>query len=496
MNYQSTRDSKISITAARAIAQGLSADGGLFLPETLPRLTPEMISKMTRMGYSERASLVLSMFLEDFGAEELSTYTGKAYGSPGFSSSSAAPLHKLDSNTHFLELWHGPTSAFKDIALQILPYLLSASLKKTNDKREACILVATSGDTGKAALEGFRDVAGTRIMVFYPLRGVSEIQRLQMATQSGANVNVVAVEGNFDDAQKGVKEIFSDETLREELNGKGFFLSSANSINWGRLVPQIVYYVSSYCDLIASGEISTGDRVNYCVPTGNFGNILAAWYAKEIGLPVSKLICASNINNVLTQFINTGAYSRERPFYTTMSPSMDILVSSNLERLLFEASGKDSAVTAGYMSALSNTGRYEVTGKMRDVIGETFTGLYASEDDTKKAIAEVFNRYSYLVDTHTAVAYKALRDYRETTLDDTPSIVVSTASPFKFCESVLDALGIGYSGSGVDLIDRLSEETGCPVPEPLAALRGMEPRFKEAVRVNGMNDAVRRFVES
>ena len=507
MRYKSTRDSGIRVTAAEAIARGLSPDGGLFLPETLPALTKDMIQNMIPMRYSERAAFILGIFLEGFSGEELSEYAEKAYAtaehSPpssvahsarGFSHPSVAPLHKIDSGTFFLELWHGPTCAFKDMALQMLPYLLSASLKKTNENREVCILVATSGDTGKAALEGFSGVAGTRIMVFYPKDGVSEVQKLQMITQGGGNVYVVAVEGNFDDTQTGVKAIFSDEKLRAQLNERGFFLSSANSINWGRLVPQIVYYVSAYCDLISAHEINNGEKINFCVPTGNFGNILAAWYAEKMGLPVGKLICASNRNDVLTQFINTGAYDRNRPFYTTISPSMDILVSSNLERLLFEISGKDSGAVSEYMSALAKTGRYTVANKLRDEVGRIFAGSCCSEEDTKQTIADVFGRYNYLIDTHTAVGYKALSDYRAAAHDETPTVVVSTASPFKFCENVLAALGIDSNATGAALLSVLSNATGCPIPEPLASLADKEPRFTESVAFTGMQDAVLRFL--
>ena len=494
MRYQSTRDSGISVTAAEAITQGLSPDGGLFLPESLPVLTPDMLHEMIPMQYSERAAHTLGMFLDGFSGEELAAFTAEAYGQPGFSHTSAAPLHKLDSGTFFLELWHGPTCAFKDMALQILPHLLSASLKKTSESREVCILVATSGDTGKAALEGFSGVEGTRIMVFYPKDGVSEVQKLQMITQGGGNVNVVAVDGNFDDTQTGVKAIFSDGRLRAQLGERGFFLSSANSINWGRLVPQIVYYISAYCDLIAAREIKYGEKINFCVPTGNFGNILAAWYAEKMGLPVGKLICASNRNDVLTQFINTGSYDRNRPFYTTISPSMDILVSSNLERLLFEMSGKDSGAVSKYMSALSKTGQYTVPGKVKDEIGRIFAGACCSEEDTKLTIAEVFGKHKYLIDTHTAVGYKVLSEYRSAAHDDTPAVVVSTASPFKFCENVLEALGIESNASGAALLSVLANATGCPIPEPLAALSGKEPRFTHSVAAGEMQNAVRDFL--
>jgi len=493
MLYQSTRGSDIRVTAAEAIVRGLSGDGGLFVPESFPVLTMQALSDLVAKPYKERAAFILGLFLDGFSADELSAYTSKAYCAPGFDNPAIAPLYKFDVNTHFLELWHGPTCAFKDMALQILPHLLTASLQKTNETREVCILVATSGDTGKAALEGFADVPGTRIMVFYPRDGVSDVQKLQMTTQCGGNVNVAAVEGNFDDAQTGVKAIFSDGEFRKELDQRGFFLSSANSINWGRLVPQVAYYVSAYCDLAAQGEIRLGDRINFCVPTGNFGNILAAWYAKMIGLPVNKLICASNRNDVLTQFIATGTYDKNRPFHTTASPSMDILVSSNLERLLFELSGKNGEISSGYMSALSKAGRYDVPDMTKDRISETFAGGRCCEEDTMKTIEKLFYKHNYLIDTHTAVAYSVLCDYRIDADDETPTVVVSTASPFKFCDSVLKALGKPVTESGVDLIDKLADFSGCDIPAPLSSLREKQPRFTESVTVDRMKSAVMLF---
>ena len=494
MMFQSTRGGGKRLTAAEAIVAGLSDDGGLFVPESFPRLSLEAIEQYVPKPYSERAAGIVGLFSDCFSAAELAEYAEKAYCAPGFDHPEIAPLHKLDHNTHFLELWHGPTCAFKDMALQMLPYLLEASLKKTGEKREVCILVATSGDTGKAALEGFCDVPGTRIMVFYPRDGVSDAQRLQMISQKGSNVNVVAVEGNFDDTQTGVKAIFSDEQFRDELDKNGFFLSSANSINWGRLVPQIAYYVSAYCDLAASGEVEPGDEINICVPTGNFGNILAGYYAERIGLPVKKLICASNRNDILTDFINTGIYDTNRPFYTTVSPSMDILVSSNLERLLFELSGKDGEVISGYMSALSSAGRYEIPSAVQGELGRVFFAGSCSEKETGAAIARVFNEYGYLTDTHTAVAYKVLMDYRNLTGDGTPAVVVSTASPFKFSDSVLEALGRPSRGDCDTLIETLAEHTGFAVPAPLMDMRGKTPRFLDSVPIDGMKTAVREFL--
>jgi len=497
MLYQSTRSDNVRISSAEAIVHGLSDDGGLFVPESFPHISIEAISKLVSESYSRRAAHVMSLFLDDFGIAELNRYSDIAYGTSrtnGFEHKKTAPLHKINSNTHFLELSHGPTCAFKDIALQIMPHLLTAALGKTGETREVCILVATSGDTGKAALEGFCDVPGTRIMVFYPHDGVSDVQKLQMTSQVGENVNVVAVNGNFDDAQTGVKGIISDETLRIELDDMGYFLSSANSINWGRLVPQIVYYFSAYCDLLKYGEIEPGDTINFCVPTGNFGNIMAAYYAERMGLPVNKLICASNRNDVLTQFISTGVYDKNRPFYNTVSPSMDILISSNLERLLFELSGMDGSTVAAYMSALSLEGRYTISCSVREELNRVFASGYCSEEDTLHTIGETFKKSNYLIDTHTAVAYKVLKNYMTTTGDDRTAVVVSTASPFKFCEAVLDALGQPHSGSGADLIDALSEMTGCAVPAPLTGLKSKIPRFNETVSTSDMKTAVMDFI--
>jgi len=497
MLYQSTRGDESRVSSAEAIAHGLSGDGGLFVPEFFPELSLEAIESLTIMPYSKRAAFIMSLFLTDFSIEELTGYSSAAYSAQrenGFSNSEIAPLFKINSNTRFLELWHGPTCAFKDMALQILPHLLTASLSKNGDKREICILVATSGDTGKAALEGFCDIAGTKIMVFYPRDGVSEVQKIQMTSQTGSNVNVVAVEGNFDDAQTGVKAIFSNEALKETLGGSGFTLSSANSINWGRLVPQIVYYISSYCDLCKNGEIRLGDKINFCVPTGNFGNILAAYYAEKMGLPVNKLICASNRNDVLTQFINTGLYDKNRPFFTTVSPSMDILVSSNLERLLFELSGRDGCAVASYMAALSEEGKYIVPDTMHAGLCRIFHSGFCSEEDTMKTIKDTYESNGYLIDTHTAVAYKVLNDYRHATGDKKVSVVVSTASPFKFCEAVLKALGHDYSNKGAILLDTLSEVTGCAVPKPLIDLKYATTRFNDSVSISAMNAAVIDFI--
>lgn len=494
MKYQSTRGDEIKISAAEAIAKGLSNDGGLYVPEKFPSIDAEKIIELKSKHYSERSAEIMGLYLDDFGSKELHQYTKEAYSTPGFDHPEIAPLYKLDSNTHFLELWHGPTAAFKDMALQVMPRLLTASLRKIGEEREVCILVATSGDTGKAALEGYRDVPGTKIMVFYPDNGVSEVQKLQMTSQRGSNVNVVAVRGNFDDTQTGVKAIFKDSGFAQILEHRGCFLSSANSINWGRFVPQIAYYVSAYCDLLCNGEIKAGDKINFCVPTGNFGNILAGYYAYRMGLPVNRLICASNRNDVLTQFINTGVYDKNRAFYTTISPSMDILVSSNLERLLFELSDKDGEIVASYMNALSDNGQYSVPADVLQRIRGVFASGYCSEEDTMATIAGTWKNSGYLIDTHTAVAYKALRDYRMSSGDGTPAVVISTASPFKFCDSVLTALGHKTNRRGVGLIDELTEITGLSAPAPLTGLKTQTERFNTVINKGDMINAVMEFM--
>ncbi len=494
MRYISTRDSARAVTSAAAIAMGLSMDGGLFVPQTVPVLPKGALAQLCEMDYRQRAVYVMKLFLEDYTAAELTDYTARAYGPRGFDTPRTAPVKRLDGNTCFLELWHGPTCAFKDMALQMLPHLLTAAMGKIGEKRKVCILVATSGDTGKAALEGFADVEGTKICVFYPRDGVSQIQKLQMTSQAGQNVLVCAVNGNFDDAQTTVKEIFSDPVMREELAGRGWMLSSANSINWGRLLPQIVYYISAYCDLLNEGEVKSGEKVNFCVPTGNFGDILAGFYAKKMGLPVGKLICASNRNNVLTDFIRTGVYDRNREFYTTVSPSMDILVSSNLERLLYDLSDRNDAETAGYMEALKTQGRYEVSDRIRSALDRLFAAGFCDDAETKDVIARVFRDHGYLIDTHTAVAYGVLEKYRRETGDGRTAVVVSTASPYKFCASVLEALGETPAGAGPELIGQLEKASGVPAPAPLKALLGRTARFRDSFDKSELADVVREFL--
>ncbi len=487
MRYLSTRDASLSLSAAQAIAQGLSREGGLFLPERIPSVDLDFIRSLAGLDYAGRAAKVMGLFLEDFTPEEMADHTKAAYAPERFGPE-AAPLHKADEKTALLELWHGPTCAFKDMALQIMPRLLTASLKKTGEEKRVCILVATSGDTGKAALEGFRDVPGTKILVFYPSDGVSDVQKLQMQTQQGENVGVSGVHGNFDDAQNGVKAIFSDPELRVKLEKAGWFFSSANSINWGRLLPQVAYYFSAYCDAVGEGLCAWGDELNYCVPTGNFGNILAGWIAKHMGLPAGKLICASNTNHILTDFLSTGVYDRNRPFHCTISPSMDILISSNLERLLYAVTGSDETVR-DYMARLSAEGRYSVPGNLLNRIQEDFACGWASEEETEAAIGRMY-RQGYLMDPHTAVAWEVLDHYRATSGDTRSAVVVSTASPYKFCDSVLRAIGCGETGSGTELIRELSRVTGTAVPAPLADLEKRVRRFTGSVDKERMTDAV------
>ncbi len=495
MEYYSTRDAGLRCGAAEAIQRGLSRDGGLLTPREIPQIDRTFLERLLPMSYQERAAKVMALYLTDYTEAELRGFAENAYGPEKFDTPAAAPVRRVDGRTYCLELWYGPTSAFKDMALQMLPQLLSAALRKTGEDKTACILVATSGDTGKAAMEGFADVPGTKILVFYPKDGVSQVQEAQMTTQDGGNVGVCAVTGNFDDAQAGVKRIFSDPTLRARLADRGYFLSSANSINWGRVLPQVVYYLSAYCDLVRDGAVKMGDRVNFCVPTGNFGDILAAYYARRMGLPAGKLICASNRNDVLTDFLRTGVYDKNRPFHTTMSPSMDILVSSNLERLLFDLSGEDDAQVRRYMDALAREGRYEVSDGIKQALSEQFWGGFCDEEGTAAAIGRYYRDHRYLIDTHTAVAAGVLEQYRQATGDDTPAVLVSTASPYKFCDHVLAAIGETPAGGGIELLDQLHAVTGVPVPRRLAALKGKKRRFDQTCEKAGMDDVVLNFLK-
>ncbi|MDR3310544.1 MAG: threonine synthase [Oscillospiraceae bacterium] len=494
MYYTSTRDKNVRLSDAEAILKGLSDDGGLLVPSEFPRFATADIELLRKMTYPQRAASVMELFLPDFTRDELYGMAKAAYGADKWDGGLAAPVRKLDGATYALELWHGPTCAFKDIALQMLPRLLSASLGKTGETRDVCILVATSGDTGKAALEGFRDVPRVKIAVFFPRDGVSDVQKLQMTTQEGGNVGVASVGGNFDDAQSGVKRIFSDAAFRAELNAAGLTLSSANSINWGRLLPQIAYYFSAYCDLVNAGELETGDPLDFVVPTGNFGNILAGYYARKMGLPIWRLVCASNKNDVLTEFINTGRYNAKRGFYATSSPSMDILVSSNLERLLFDLSGEDDALISGYMKSLAESGGYTVNDDLKGHISDLFTGIACDEAETSAQIAELRSRFGYLADTHTAVGFGALKKLREADGAAAQTVVVSTASPYKFCGSVIEALGGQPRGDGFELLGELESLTGTEAPRPLRGLLGKTARFGDCVAKDEMADWVKSFL--
>ena len=490
--YKSTRDRSIRVESAAASAKGISEEGGLFVPESIPSISMDELKSLAGMNYAQRAAFVFSKYLTDYTDAELRYCTESAYTTKAFDTENIAEIAHLFEGTYMLELWHGPTCAFKDMALQILPYFLTTAVKKLNMDKKVVILVATSGDTGKAALEGFKDVPGTEIMVFYPVEGVSDMQKRQMVTQEGENVTVCAVKGNFDDCQSGVKKIFTDHTVLDALEKGGMTFSSANSINWGRLVPQIVYYVSSYVSLAESGEIAYGDLLNVVVPTGNFGNILAAYYAKMMGVPLGKLICASNINKVLTDFIRTGVYNRNRQFYPTTSPSMDILISSNLERLLYLLTGEDDAQIREWFTALAEKGTYEVTDAVKAKLTEQFYGGFCDDAETKATIAELYQKYGYTCDTHTAVAVKVYEDYRKETGDTTKTLIASTASPFKFSASVLDALGKKPADGTdeYDMVELLHEVSSMEIPQSLAALKTKPRRFDGSIDKSEMQQFV------
>ena len=494
MLYNSTENKNEVVSASQAIAQGISKDGGLFVPQELPEYSLDTFKDLLNSDYKGIAKKVFSDFLSDFTEDEINECVEKAYTAEKFGSDNPAPISykKFNGNElNILELWHGPTCAFKDMALQILPHFLTKSLKKTNDGKDAVILVATSGDTGKAALEGFKDVEHTKIIVFYPVDGVSPMQKHQMTTQSGNNVNVCAIEGNFDDAQTGVKKIFTTEEVADKLADNNMMFSSANSINWGRLLPQIVYYISSYCELVKNNKISLGDKINVVVPTGNFGNILASYYAYCMGLPVNKFICASNSNNVLTDFINTGVYDKNRKFYTTISPSMDILVSSNLERLIYKLSGDDDVLTKEWMNKLKTDGKYEVSDNVKEAIKKEFYGGYCDDTETKATISKLFKNENYLCDTHTAVAISVYDKYVSETGDRTPTVIASTASPYKFSKSVLQAVSDNVADMNeFDMVNKLNEITGVEVPKPLSSLKDKKARFSDVVNSDGMQDYV------
>ncbi len=496
MRFISTRGSETA-TGAEAVVRGMAADGGLFVPERFPSVTEEELGQMLGMDYPERAALILGKYFEEYPAEELLGALRAAYGT--FDGDDPAPLVKIEDGLFLLELFHGPTCAFKDMALTVLPYLLRKGCDLLGIKEEILVLTATSGDTGKAALEGFMDAKGVKVAVFYPEEGVSKMQKLQMCTQDGENVSVVAVKGNFDDCQSAVKKIFRSEECREKLKEKGILLSSANSINFGRLAPQIAYYFSAYCDLVTSGQIAMGAKVDFSVPTGNFGNILAAYYAKRMGLPVGTLICASNHNNALTDFFNKGIYDRKRSFYRTMSPSMDILISSNLERLLFELSGRDAALTAERMKSLSSAGKYTIRPEELKQLAETFYAGFASEEDTVECVYEFFEDFNYPLDTHTGVAMHVARGYARKRAEDVnaesrPMVVVATASPYKFPQAVYYALTGNDVKDSFKGIKRIHLITAMKVPESLKALRYKPLRFKTVVSPDKIFDEVMNFV--
>lgn len=493
MNYVSTRNNSVKVSSAYAIAHGISVEGGLYVPESIPVLSAEDFTNLSELDYKGKAEYILKKYLTDFTDEEISYCVNGAY-TGSFDDEKPAAIAQLGSNINILELWHGPTCAFKDLALQLLPYLLTTSTKKVSEGKKTVILVATSGDTGKAALEGFKDVENTEIIVFYPSEGVSPMQKLQMDSQKGNNVHVCAIKGNFDDAQTGVKKIFTDDAIKATLAQNGMEFSSANSINWGRLVPQIIYYISAYCDMLAKGDdLSNG--FNVVVPTGNFGNILAAYYAKEMGVPVNRLICASNANRVLTDFINTGVYDRNRDFYTTMSPSMDILISSNLERMLYILSGGDDKYITELQGNLSKDGKFTVNDTVLSKLQNLFYGACCDDNGTLETIKKTFDEYGYLCDTHTAVAVNAYEQYLDATGDSRPVLIASTASPYKFAKSVLSALSTEIPESEFDTVDALSTLTNTTVPTPLAELKSATARFKDIYDKQDMYTAVRKCLK-
>lgn len=489
--YKSTRDDSVKVTASQAILKGLAPDGGLFVPESIPSFD-KSLEELSKMSYKEVAYEVMKLMLDDFTEEELKACIDKAYDEK-FDTDVIAPLVKAD-GAYYLELFHGATIAFKDMALSILPHLLITSAKKNDVHNEIVILTATSGDTGKAALAGFADVKGTRIIVFYPKNGVSPIQEKQMVTQKGDNTYVIGIKGNFDDAQTGVKKIFGDKELEKEMAKAGFQFSSANSINIGRLVPQIVYYVYAYTRLLADGEIKAGDKINAVVPTGNFGNILAAFYAKNMGLPINKLICASNENKVLYDFFTTGEYDRNREFVLTTSPSMDILISSNLERLIYRIAGNSAKKNSELMESLKNTGKYEITPEMKAQLSD-FYGNYATEAEDAATIKKLYEDTGYVIDTHTAVAATVYEKYKKETGDDTVTVIASTASPYKFTRSVMDAIDSKYdSMTDFELVDELSKISNVAVPQAIEDIRTAPVLHDTVCEVNEMSSSVKKIL--
>ncbi|AAK78975.1 threonine synthase [Clostridium acetobutylicum] len=489
--YKSTRNNDVSILASRAILKGISDDGGLYVPERVPELDFD-IKDIVNMDYKEIAYKVMKTFFTDFTEEELKYCIENAYDSK-FDTEEIAPIKKAG-DTYFLELYHGPTLAFKDMALSILPYLLKTASKKNGIQDKIVILTATSGDTGKAALEGFKDVEGTEIIVFFPNDGVSEVQRLQMVTQKGKNTHVVAIRGNFDDAQSGVKKIFTDKEFIQELKENNCVFSSANSINIGRLVPQIVYYFYAYSKMCSKGEINFGEKINFVVPTGNFGNILAAYFAKSMGVPINKLICASNDNKVLYDFFENGTYDRNREFVTTISPSMDILISSNLERLIYLVCDRDSSKVADFMRELSEGGKYNITENMKKKLKDFYAG-YATEEETKKAIEKMYKENKYLIDTHTAVAYSVYEKYLKNTKDKAKTVIASTASPYKFTNAVMTSLDNKYASyDDFELMKKMSEVINKDIPSGVKGLNERKVIHKDICSKDEMKKIVRSFL--
>ena len=489
--YKSTRDAEKTVTASQAILKGLADDGGLFVPVSIPKL-PVSLGELKEMTYQETAYTVMKEFLTDFTEEELKSCIAKAYDSK-FDTEEIAPLAKVE-DAYYLELFHGATIAFKDMALSILPHLLTTSAKKNQVKNEIVILTATSGDTGKAALAGFADVEGTKIIVFYPKNGVSRVQELQMVTQKGDNTSVVAIHGNFDNAQSGVKAMFENKELEKELNEAGYQFSSANSINIGRLVPQVVYYVYAYAKLLQNEEIAEDEEINVVVPTGNFGNILAAYYAKNMGIPIAKLICASNENKVLYDFFQTGTYDRNREFVLTTSPSMDILISSNLERLIYKISGEDARKDTDLMTELKTKGSYAITGEMKANLAD-FAAGYATEEQVAKTIHDIYEDTGYVMDTHTAVAATVYKAYKEDSKDDRKTVIASTASPYKFAGSVMSAIDPKYKGQDdFKLIEELQKVSGTELPNAIKEIMNAEIRHNTECDVDQMEQTVKNIL--
>ncbi len=492
IKYHSTRNGADAVSFSEAVVQGIAPDGGLYVPSEFPSIDIRD-PHLQKLSYRQLAEYALSLFITDFTREELEECVRGAYDQK-FRDQGIAPLHSCG-NAHFIELHHGRTLAFKDMALSILPLFLTTAAKKLGIDDTIVILTATSGDTGKAALEGFADVDGVKIVVFYPTDGVSDVQKRQMTTQEGENTHVVGIAGNFDDAQNGVKAIFGDRDLREKIAARGYRFSSANSINPGRLLPQIVYYLNGYLELLRRGELQAGDPVNVVVPTGNFGNILAAWYAGQMGLPVNKFICASNRNNVLTDFINTGRYDLQRDFSATISPSMDILISSNLERFLYELSGRNPQTVTELMQELKKTGAYEITPGMKAGMAD-FYGNFADDSETVQTIGQLYSDYGYVVDTHTAVGYRVYQKYVDESGDETPALIASTASPFKFGRSVAEGIGIETAGrSDFELIDLLSKYSGLEVPEPIRGIAQRSVLHPDTCRKDDMKQVVEEYLQ-